>query len=51
MSWRADALLAAVLVAWALAYLAVAATRGDQQWMALVFVLPYATAVAARRIR
>jgi signal transduction histidine kinase len=48
VSWRGDALLAAVLVAWALSYLAVA-VPGDQRWTALIFVLPYAAAVAARR--
>jgi signal transduction histidine kinase len=48
-SWRGDALLAAALVTWALIYLSVAAARGDQQWTALIFVLPYAAAVCVRR--
>jgi signal transduction histidine kinase len=49
MSWHGDALLAAALVTWALIYLSVAAARGDQHWAALIFVLPYAAAVSARR--
>jgi signal transduction histidine kinase len=48
-SWRGDALLAAVLLAWTLVYLGVIAARGDRHWTALIFVIPYAAAVALRR--
>jgi signal transduction histidine kinase len=48
-SWRGDAALATVVVAWALVWLAASAARGDQHWVALVVVLPYAAALAIRR--
>jgi len=48
-SWRGDLLLAVVLLIWALAYLIVTAARGEQHWTALIFVLPYAAALAVRR--
>jgi len=45
---RADALLAALLAAWAIGYLGLAA-HGNPQWTALLFALPLAATVAARR--
>jgi signal transduction histidine kinase len=48
-SWRGDVLLAAVLAAWAIGYLGQAAARGNPQWTALLFVLPFAATVAIRR--
>ena len=48
-SWRGDLLLAVVLLIWALAYLIVVAAHGEQHWTALIFVLPYAAALAVRR--
>jgi len=48
-SWRGDALLAAVLAAWAIGYLAVAAAHGNPQWAALPFVLPFIATAAVRR--
>jgi signal transduction histidine kinase len=48
-SWRGDALLAAVLAAWAIGYLALAAAHGNQQWAALLFVLPFIATAAVRR--
>ncbi len=48
-SWPGDALLAAAVAAWALAYQAVAGTPGAQRWTGLIFVLVYAAALAVRR--
>jgi len=48
-SWRGDVLLAALLAAWAIGYLSLAAARGTVQWGALLFVLPFAGTVAVRR--
>ena len=48
-SWRGDALLAAVLAAWAIGYLAVAAAHGNPQWAALPFVLAFIATAAVRR--
>ena len=48
-SWRGDVLLAALLAAWAIGYLSLAAARGTGQWGALLFVLPFAGTVAVRR--
>ena len=48
-SWRGDALLAAMLVTWGVAYLAAGRPGPDQDWAVLVFVVPYSVAVAARR--
>lgn len=48
-SWRGDALLAAVLAAWAIGYLALAAARGNPQWATLPFVLPFIATAAVRR--
>jgi signal transduction histidine kinase len=45
-SWRADALLAVLVVTWAVASLAAGPER---DWVALVFVVPYAAALAVRR--
>jgi signal transduction histidine kinase len=49
LSSRGDALLAAALVAWAVVYLAVAPAPAGQRWRALIFVFPYAAAVAVRQ--
>ena len=48
-SWQADALLAVLAVTWAVAGLSGLAAGPDRDWMALVFVLPYAAALAVRR--
>ncbi len=48
-TWRGDALLAALLVAWVIAFLWAAPPRPGQGWDTLVFALPYATAIAFRR--
>ena len=48
-SWRGDALLAAVLAAWAIGYLALAAAHGNPQWATLPFVLPFIATAAVRR--
>lgn len=48
-SWQADALLALLAVIWAVAGLAGLAARPAWDWMVLVFVLPYAAALAVRR--
>ena len=48
-SWRGDALLAAVLAAWAIGYLTLAAARGNPQWATLPFVLPFIATAAVRR--
>ena len=49
VSWRADALLAVLVVTWAVAGLAGLTARPDRDWVVLVFVLPYAAALAVRR--
>jgi signal transduction histidine kinase len=48
-SWRGDVLLAVLLVIWAAAYLGTAAARADQRWTAVIFVLPWAAALATRQ--
>ncbi len=48
-SWRSDLLLAAAVMIWTLAYLGLVARPADRRWMVLVFVLPYAAALAVRR--
>ena len=48
-SWRGDVLLAVLLVIWAAAYLGTAVARADQRWTAVIFVLPWAAALATRR--
>ena len=48
-SWRGDALLAALLAAWAIGYLTLAAARGNEQWTTLLFALPFIATVAVRR--
>ncbi len=48
-SWRGDALLAALLAAWSIGYVALAAARGNPQWTALIFVLPFVATAAVRR--
>ena len=48
-SWRGDALLAAVLVAWALAYQDAVGTPAAQRWAGMIFVLTNAAALAVRR--
>lgn len=48
-SWRGDVLLAGLLAAWAIGYLSLAAARGNGQWAALLFVLPFGATVAVRR--
>ena len=48
-SWRGDVLLAALLAAWVIGYLGQAAARGNPQWTALLFALPFAATVAVRR--
>ncbi len=49
-TWRwGDALLAAALVAWSVAYLAATTAHGDGRWAALIFLVPYAAAVAIMR--
>lgn len=48
-SWRGDVLLAAVLAAWAIGYLTLAAARGNPQWATLPFVLPFIATAAVRR--
>jgi signal transduction histidine kinase len=50
-SWRGDVLLAAVLLAWAVTWLAAApvAGSGERHWAALAFVLPWCAALAGRR--
>jgi signal transduction histidine kinase len=49
LSWRSDLLLAAIVAGWVLVYLSLIARTGDQQWMVLVFALPYAAALGVRR--
>lgn len=48
-SWRGDVLLAVLLAVWAIGYLSLAAARGNGQWAALLFLLPFAATVAVRR--
>jgi signal transduction histidine kinase len=48
-SWRGDVLLATALLAWSLTYLCVTAAQGQSHWAALIFVVPYAAAVAIMR--
>lgn len=48
-SWRGDALVAALLWAWVIGYLSVAAARGNPHWAASLFALPFAGTVAIRR--
>jgi signal transduction histidine kinase len=48
-SWRGDVLVAGLLAAWAVGYLGLAAARGNGQWTALLFALPFAATVAVRR--
>ena len=49
LSWRSDLLLAAIVAAWVLVYPSLTAWTGDQQWVVLVFALPYAAALGVRR--
>jgi signal transduction histidine kinase len=48
-SWRADALLAAALLAWTLACLATQSPGVGRDWLVLVLTAPYAAALAFRR--
>jgi signal transduction histidine kinase len=48
-SWRADALLAVLLVIWSVTDLAELSPGSQRNWMVLVFVLPYAAGLAVRR--
>lgn len=48
-SWRADAVLAVLLVTWAVVYLTTLASPRDRDWLVLVVVLPYAATLAVRR--
>jgi len=48
-SWRGDVLLAVLLMIWAAIYLGTTASRGDPRWTVVIFVLPWAAALAARR--
>ena len=46
---RGDLLLAALVLAWTLAWLGLVATLEDRRWAVLLFALPYAGALAIRR--
>jgi len=48
-SWRGDAALAALLVAWALAYQTVSGASAGQWRIALAFALVFASSLAVRR--
>jgi signal transduction histidine kinase len=48
-SWRGDTVLAAAQVASVVGYLLLAGTAVDRRWLALVYVLPNAAALPARR--
>jgi signal transduction histidine kinase len=47
-SWRGDALLGGLTMAWAAGYQAVAGPPGSRGWAILVFALPYGGALAVR---
>ena len=42
-------MVAVLIAAWAVGYLGLAAARGNGQWTALLFALPFAATVAVRR--
>lgn len=48
-SWRGDLLLAALMIAWTAAYLGLIAPREDRRWIVLLYLLPFAAALAIRR--
>jgi len=48
-SWRGDLLLAALMIAWTVAYLGLIAPREDRRWIVLLYGLPFAAALALRR--
>ena len=49
MSWRGDAALAAILLAWALAYTGIAGRHASQSWTAVILAMVFAASLAIRR--